>query len=101
MNFPAIRAKFRAISYAYYQLQPIAPALMNCISLWILASVIGDSGGPVIRKIDSADTFRNKKYYEQQYILSNGITSEYSKVGLYARVADRDILTWIQKVNLN
>ena len=73
------------------------------IHSYLLASCQGDSGGPAIVGKDADSTFRDRKFYEQQYIVSDGLTADcagFNKVGLYARVADRDVLTWIQNVSL-
>jgi secreted trypsin-like serine protease len=55
----------------------------------------GDSGSPVIRRISG--TARGKPYYQQEYVVSTGLDCNL-KATIYARVSNREILTWIQKV---
>ena len=59
----------------------------------------GDSGSPVIRRV-SDTTARGEPYFEQAFIVSTGIGSDCLdlKASIFTRIADRRILTWIQKV---
>ena len=54
----------------------------------------GDSGSPLIRRV--SNTARDN-YYEQQFIVSSGASCQLEAT-LFIRVADRRVLTWIQKV---
>ena len=63
-----------------------------------LGSCEGDSGSPVVRRI--TDTARERPYYEQEFIVSDGIYCE-AKATVFTRVSNRQILTWIQKVKNN
>ena len=54
----------------------------------------GDSGSPVIRRISG--TARGRPYYQQEYIVSSGLDCNL-KASIYARVSNREILTWIQQ----
>jgi hypothetical protein len=58
----------------------------------------GDSGSPVIRRVSG--TSRGNPYFEQHYIVSTGVDCEL-KATIYARVTNREILTWIQKESGN
>ena len=60
-----------------------------------VTSCEGDSGSPVIRKIEG--TAREKPYYQQEYVVSTGLDCNL-KATIYARVSNREILTWIQDV---
>ena len=55
----------------------------------------GDSGSPVIRRISG--TGRGRPYYQQEYVVSTGLDCNL-KATIYARVSNREILTWIQEV---
>ena len=70
------------------------------INWWIfhLASCQGDSGSPVIRRV--TDSARGRPYYEQHFIVSDSAVAGRcdAKASLFTRVADRQILTWIQNV---
>ena len=59
------------------------------------SSCEGDSGSPVIRRISG--TARGKPYYQQEYVVSTGLDCNL-KATIYARVSNREILTWIQQV---
>ena len=60
-----------------------------------VTSCEGDSGSPVIRKIEG--TAREKPYYQQEYVVSTGLDCNL-KATIYARVSNREILPWIQDV---
>ena len=55
----------------------------------------GDSGSPVIRRI--SNTAIGYPYYQQEYVVSTGLDCNL-KATIYARVSNREILTWIQEV---
>ena len=59
------------------------------------SSCEGDSGSPVIRRV--AGTARGKPYYEQAFVVSDGLTCDL-KATIYVRVSNRRILNWIQSV---
>ena len=54
----------------------------------------GDSGSPVIRRISG--TARVEPYYQQEYVVSTGLDCAL-RATIYARVSNREILTWIQQ----
>ena len=55
----------------------------------------GDSGSPVIIRVSG--TARKAPFYEQQFIVSDGIDCKL-RATIYTRIAERRILSWIQKV---
>ena len=66
--------------------------------MFYLASCIGDAGSPGIRRV--TDSARGRPYYEQHFIVSDSAVGQRcdAKASLFTRVADRQILTWIQNV---
>ena len=55
----------------------------------------GDSGSPVIRRVSGSA--RGKPFFEQAFVVSTGLDCKL-KATIYARVSERRILTWIQKI---
>ena len=55
----------------------------------------GDSGSPVIRRI--SNTARGKPYFEQHFIVSDGIDCRL-RATIYTRLTNREVLLWVQKV---
>ena len=53
-----------------------------------------DSGGPVVKQV--IDSARNRPYYEQIFIVSDGFLCK-AKATILTRVSNRQILSWIQK----
>ena len=56
----------------------------------------GDSGGPVVRQISGGA--RAETYYEQAFIVSTGLSCKDLPAQIFVRVADRNVLRWIQDV---
>ena len=56
----------------------------------------GDSGSPVVRQITGGA--RKERYYEQAFIVSTGLSCKDLKAQIFVRVADRNVLRWIQEV---
>ncbi len=55
----------------------------------------GDSGGPLVKYITNTARY---PYYEQHFIVSSGIGECNLEAQIFVRVADRQVLTWIQKI---
>ena len=73
----------------------IGESRLSAFFCHIKGSCFGQSGGPVVRRVDNS---ARQEYYEQHFIVSTGLDNcKKLEATLYTKVANREILTWIQK----